>query len=77
MGFPNSDFLSIFFNGDHWFIFFQSSADLEFSFIGTGAAKITKLNNNSLLKLNKIPNRQYSLQNFLRKIYLNLFKKIF
>jgi predicted O-methyltransferase YrrM len=55
----------------------RDNFDLEFSFIGTGAAKITKLSNNSLLKLNKIPNRQYSLQNFLRKIYLNLFKKIF
>lgn len=53
----------------------RDNFDLEFSFTGTGAAKITKLNNNNLLKSNKIFTRKYSPQNFLRRIYLNLLKK--
>jgi predicted O-methyltransferase YrrM len=53
----------------------RDNFDLEFSFIGTGAAKITKLNNNNLLKPNKIISRKYSVQNFLRRTYLRLFKK--
>jgi len=52
----------------------RDNFDLEFSFIGTGVAKITKLNNNKLIKPNKITNRRYSFKNFLRKIYLKLFK---
>ena len=46
----------------------RDNFDLEFSFIGTGVAKITKLNNNKLIKPNKITNRRYSFKNFLRKI---------
>lgn len=52
----------------------RDNFDLEFSFTGTGLAKITKLNNNELNKPNKISNRKYSLNNFLRKTYLKLFK---
>jgi hypothetical protein len=52
----------------------RDNFDLELSFIGTGVAKITKLNNNELIKPNKIINRKYSLKNFLRTIYLKLFK---
>jgi hypothetical protein len=52
----------------------RDNFDLEFSFIGTGVAKITKLNNNELIKSNKISNRKYSLKNFLRAIYLKFFK---
>tara|TARA_B110000503_G_C7021702_1_gene360066 strand:- start:214 stop:879 length:666 start_codon:yes stop_codon:yes gene_type:complete len=48
----------------------RDNFDLEFSFIGTGVTKITKRNNNNLFKPNKIPNRKYSLNNFLRKIYI-------
>jgi len=52
----------------------RDNFDLELSFIGTGVAKITKLNNNKLIKPNKITNRRYSLKNFLRTIYLKFFK---
>ena len=52
----------------------RDNFDLELSFIGTGVAKITKLNNNELIKPNKISNRKYSLKNFLRTIYLKFFK---
>jgi len=51
----------------------RDNFDLELSFIGTGVAKITKLNNNKLIKPNKITNRKYSLKNFLRTIYLKFF----
>ena len=50
--------------------------DIEFSFLGTGAAKITKLTNNNLNKAVKLKNRYYSLKNFLRKTYL-YFSRIF
>ncbi len=43
---------------------------LEFSFIGTGAAKITKLNNRKLKINHKLNDRKSSLKNILRKIYL-------
>ena len=58
-------------------IFFvnRDNFDLEFSFIGTGVAKIKKLNNNKLLKPIKINTRKYSLKNFLRIIYLKFLKK--
>jgi hypothetical protein len=52
----------------------RDNFDLEFSFIGTGVAKITKLNNNKLIRPNKISNRKYCLKNFLRVIYLKFFK---
>jgi len=54
----------------------KDNFDLEISFIGTGVAKITKLNNNKLIKPNKISSRAYSLKNFLRRIYLLTVNKI-
>jgi len=42
---------------------------LETSFIGTGAAKITKLNNDSLKKCNSLRSRKFSALNLIRKIY--------
>ena len=50
--------------------------DIEFSFLGTGAAKLTKLTNNNLNKAVKLKNRYYSFKNFLRKTYL-YFSRIF
>mgnify|MGYP006096702621 CR=1 FL=1 len=49
--------------------------DIEFSFVGTGIAKITKLNDNELAKPTKILSRRISVINFLRKIYLLTIKK--
>lgn len=42
--------------------------DLEFSFVGSGLAKIKKKNNNKLLETVKIPNRYYSFKNFIKKL---------
>mgnify|MGYP001436036788 FL=1 len=42
---------------------------LETSFIGTGAAKITKLNNDPLKKCNSLRSRKFSALNLIRKIY--------
>jgi hypothetical protein len=53
----------------------RNNFDLEFSFIGTGVAKITKLNNNKLNKSQKIIKRKYTLKNILRKIYLKFLNK--
>jgi len=44
--------------------------DIEFSFVGTGIAKLTKLNNDKLLTSSKILLRKNSLKNILRKLYL-------
>ena len=49
--------------------------DLDFSFVGTGVARITKLSTKKLVMSKKIPTRKYSPLNFMRKIYLNLFKR--
>jgi predicted O-methyltransferase YrrM len=46
-----------------------SNIDIEFSFLGTGAAKITKLSENNLNKAVKLKNRYYSFKNFLRRIF--------
>ena len=43
--------------------------NLEFSFLGTGAAKITKLSEEELIKPCEINNRFYSFKNLLRLIY--------
>ena len=50
--------------------------NLEFSFLGTGAAKITKLSEQELVKPSKINNRFYSLKNLLRLIYIFFILKI-
>ena len=55
--------------------FNHKNFDLEFSFVGTGVARITKLSTKKLVMSKKIPTRKYSPLNFMRKIYLNLFKR--
>ena len=47
----------------------SDSFDLEFSFVGTGIAKIHKMNKNKLLKRRKINSRKMSFLNFVRKSY--------
>lgn len=47
----------------------KENFDLEFSFIGTGVAKIKKINNSPLNKVQRINLRKYNLHNFLRKVY--------
>ena len=42
--------------------------DLEFTFVGSGLAKIKKLNNNELRVKKKIPSRKNSLKNIFKKI---------
>jgi predicted O-methyltransferase YrrM len=42
--------------------------DLEFSFVGSGLAKIKKKTDNELNSSVKIPNRQYSIKNLVKKI---------
>lgn len=42
--------------------------DLEFSFVGTGIAKIHKLNNKKLSIYSKLKSRKFSIKNFLRKL---------
>ena len=44
--------------------------DIEFSFVGTGIAKITKLNDGELSKPTQIFSRKNSIKNFMRKLYL-------
>ena len=60
-------------------IFFlnRNNFDLEFSFVGTGLAKIKKINNNKLNYAKKIPSRRNTIFNFLRKFIkiLNINKK--
>lgn len=46
----------------------KDSFDLEFSFVGSGLAKITKKNSNELNKSMKIPDRSKSLKNIIKKI---------
>lgn len=41
--------------------------DLEFSFVGSGLAKIKKKNNNKLNETFKIPSRYYTLKNLIKK----------
>ena len=47
----------------------SDSFDLEFSFVGTGIAKIHKMNKNKLLKRKKMNSRKMSFLNFVRKSY--------
>jgi len=49
------------------YFFNRNNFDLEFSFIGTGLAKIKKINNNKLSLATKIPSRKNTIFNFLRK----------
>ena len=47
----------------------HENIDLEFSFVGTGIAKIQKLNENELKNSKKIRLRKFTLKNFFRKIF--------
>ena len=51
--------------------------DLEFSFVGTGIAKIRKVSNNKLNISNKLKSRKFSIKNLFRKtfIFFRLFNK--
>lgn len=51
----------------------RKNFDLEFSFVGTGIAKLVKLSSEDLSSVKKIKSRQTSLLSVLRKFYL-LFK---
>ena len=46
----------------------SDSFDLEFSFVGTGIAKIHKMNKNKLFKRRKINSRKMSFLNFVEKV---------
>ena len=48
--------------------------DLEFSFVGTGVAKLRKLTDNKLNPYSRTYTRIYSFKNFIRKIFLKLKK---
>ena len=52
----------------------HENIDLEFSFVGTGIAKIRRLNDNGLKDCKKIKSRRFTVKNFLRKIYKIFFK---
>ena len=54
--------------------FNHENFDLEFSFVGTGAAKIKKLNDNLLINPKKIISRKMSIKNFFRKFIIGLKK---
>tara|TARA_B100001093_G_C26649604_1_gene936882 strand:- start:176 stop:721 length:546 start_codon:yes stop_codon:yes gene_type:complete len=47
----------------------RKNMDLYFSFVGSGMAKIIKLNDQILTKQKKIKSRKFSLKNFVRKFY--------
>ena len=51
----------------------RKNFDLEFSFVGTGVAKLVKLSSEDLSKGKKIKSRKISFMSVLRKFYL-LFK---
>ena len=48
----------------------KSQVDLYFSFIGSGMARIIKLDDKELLEPKKIKTRKISLKNFFRKVFL-------
>lgn len=54
------------FNSNHENLYFESS------FIGTGAVKLTKLNDNKLKRSKTLSDRRLSFLNLVRKIYLKL-----
>tara|TARA_B100000902_G_scaffold392080_1_gene443871 strand:- start:1163 stop:1810 length:648 start_codon:yes stop_codon:yes gene_type:complete len=56
------------YNSNHENLYFEAS------FIGTGAVKLTKRNENQLKRCNQIFNRSFSFLNLIRKIYLKLRK---
>ena len=51
------------FNSNHQNLYFESS------FIGTGAVKLTKLNDEKLKKPRKLNDRKFSILNIIRKFY--------
>ena len=48
----------------------QQNINVYFSFIGSGMAKIVKLNNNQLIEPKKIKSREFSIKNFFRKMLI-------
>ena len=54
------------FNSNHKNLYFVSS------FIGTGAVKLTKLNNEKLKNYKSLSDRRFSFLNIIRKIYLKV-----
>ena len=46
--------------------------DLEFSFVGTGIAKIHKMTDDKLFYNKKIPSRKLTFHNLFRKIFKSL-----
>ena len=54
----------------------HENIQLDFSFIGTGVAKITKLNNLKLKEPKNINSRKFTLQNLLRKFFIYFREKI-
>jgi len=46
--------------------------NLEFTFLGTGAAKLKKISQENIIKSTKINERYYSFKNLCRKIYICL-----
>ena len=50
----------------------QENFDLDFTFVGSGLAKIKKLNENKLMPKQKIQSRKNSLKNYIRKIVNSL-----
>ncbi len=46
--------------------------DLEFSFVGTGIAKIHKLSNQKLNMKNKLKSRRFSIKNLFRKTFKSM-----
>jgi hypothetical protein len=52
----------------------RDNFDLEFSFVGTGLAKIRKLNKNTLNKPKNIQSRKYNFINIFRLIYKFFYK---
>ena len=54
------------FNSNHKNLYFESS------FIGTGAVKLTKLNNEKLKNYKSLSDRRFSFLNIIRKIYLKV-----
>ena len=46
--------------------------DLEFSFVGTGIAKMIKLSNQKLNISKKLNSRKFSIKNLFRKIFKSI-----
>ena len=54
----------------------HKNINLDLSFIGTGVAKITKLNNLKLKEPIHMNSRKFTLQNLIRKIFIYFREKL-